>query len=281
MAQKKVAIIVGYGQSNEQGTGVSPQQGGVAIAPQTIAHNVRHLPVFGPPAVGSVNTTPSVSTASMFQKMAEFLAARTGWAIRYRNNCVGGQSCTDSWVGYNTTAGRLCVPGEVPSAGNTGYDPNGFLLSASATSPGFLTSVTAAVADGYEVWTFTAGHQNDVNNSVHTVAEIIAASAHIQNRAKAIVDGAGGKIKQYIGITPRYIGSAGEANWNPGGIYQQIRDGVIAAVPGALLGADLSGNLDTKLCANDNQQFIHLNQAGICWGGELWVNSVIASGALS
>lgn len=276
MAQKKVALIIGYGQSNEQGTGVSPQQGGVAIAPQTIAHNVRHQAVFGPPVVGSVNTSPSVSTASMFQKMAEFLAAKTGWALRYRNNCIGGQSCTDSWVGYNTTAGRLCVPGEAPSAGNTGYDPNGFLLSTSVPSPGFLTSVAAAVADGYEVWTFTAGHQNDVNNSTHTVAEIIAASAHIQNRAKAL-----GASKQFIGITPRYIGSAGEANWNPGGIYQQIRDGVIAAVPGALLGADLSGNLDTKLCALDNQQFIHLNQAGICWAGEQWLNAIAASGALS
>lgn len=279
MAQRKVAIIVGYGQSNEQGTGVSPTQGGVAIAPQTIAHNVRHQSIFGPPVVGLTSAVPSVATASMFQKFAEFLAARTGWAIRYRNNCIGGQAATNSWVGWHIQQNRMCVPGDTPlgTAGSisTGFDPNGFLLSTSVTSPGFLTSVAAAVADGYEVWTFTAGHQNDVNNTTHTVAEIIAASAYIQNRAKAL-----GASKQFIGITPRYIGSAGEANWNPGGIYQQIRDGVLAAVPGSLAGADLSANTDTKLCANDDQQFIHLNHAGICWAAEKWLNVVKGYGLI-
>jgi hypothetical protein len=263
MAQRKVALVIGYGQSNEQGVGVNPRVAGVAISPTVIANNVRHQSVFGPPVIGLTAASPAmVSMSSMFQKLAEHLALETGWAVRYANNCVGGQACTDSWVGWDSTNNRLKQIGE------SGYDPTGYIA-------GFLSNVTSAVAAGYEVWTITAGHQNDVNNTTHPVSSIIAASVHVQQRAIAA-----GASKVFVGITPRYIGSPGEANWNTGGTYPQIQQGVLAGIPGSLVGADLSGNLDTKLCATDNQQFIHLNHAGTCWAAEKWLKAFKAAGVI-
>lgn len=254
MAQRKIALVIGYGQSNERGTGVAPRLAGTAILNNDTANNVRHVSVFGQPNVSLTTTAPYVEPCSMFQKLAEHMALETGWCVEAITSAAkGGTAATNNWCGWDATNNRALVQGEA------GYDPSGHIA-------GFVAAVTAAVAQGYEVWTITAGHQQDVVNLARTAAQVIPASVHIQQRALAA-----GASKVIVGKTPRWIGSAKESEWNSGGIIHQIADGVVAAIPGAIVGADLSVNTDTRLCATDDLQYVHLNHAGVCWAAEKWL----------
>ena len=268
MAQRKIMLNIGYGQSNELGTGVAPRMDGTtSIITSNIGVNVRHTSVFGRPNVSlTVAGTPgAVSAASIFQKLAEHIALETGWIVGVQNFARGGTAVTDNWCGWDGTNKRILAPGE------TGYDPSSLIANT-------ITGVTSAVAAGFEVWSITAGHQNDItisdvnNAAFRPVQQIISGSAHIQNLALAA-----GASKVIVGKTPRFIGGSYEAEFDPGGKIHQIAAGVIAAVPGAIAGADLTGNLDTRLCATDNLQFIHLNHAGVCWAAEKWLHAIKAA----
>lgn len=255
MAQRKIAIVVGYAQSNERGTGVAARIAGTAVLNSDSNNNVRHSSVFGQANTSLTTTAPYVQPCGIFEKVAEHLALETGWCVEVVNKAVGGTAATDSWCGWDAGAGRIKVPGE------GGYDPSNLISS-------FLSGVTSAVAQGYEVWTVTAGHQQDLQLG-RPVSQIIEASAHIQQRAIEA-----GASKVFVGKTPRYINGSTEAEWNTGGKIHQIAAGVIARIPIAVAGADLSGQLDNKLCANDNVPYIHLNHAGVCWAAEVWLAAV-------
>ena len=261
MAQRKIMLNIGYGQSNELGTGVAPRMDGTtSITTSNIGVNVRHTSVFGGPNVSlTVAGTPgAVSAASIFQKLAEHIALETGWIVGVQNFARGGTAVTDNWCGWDDTNKRILVPGE------TGYDPSSFITNT-------ITGVTSAVAAGYEVWSITAGHQQDIQLG-RTVTQIVSASTHIQQRAIEA-----GASKVIVGKTPRFIGGSYEAEFNPGGKFHQIADGVIAAIPNAIAGGDLTTNTDKSLCATDNLQFIHLNHAGVCWAAEKWLNAIKAA----
>ena len=260
MAQKKLTLLIGYGQSNEGAIGTAPRLTGAAISPNDTANNVRHSSVFGRPNMSLTTTAPYVAPCSIFQKLAEHIALETGWCVDVVNKAVGGTAVTD-WVGFNASESRILAQGEA------GYDPNGRI-------DGMVASVQAAVADGFEVWTITSGHQQDLVNyaNTRTPAQAIAASAHIQNRLIAA-----GASKVLVGITPRWLTHSKEVEWNPGGTFHQVQQGVIAAVPGALAGADLSANTDVNLRANDDLPYVHLNHAGVCWAAEKWLNAIKAA----
>lgn len=258
MAKRKIALIVGYGQSNENGTGVAARLAGTAILNSDVANNVRHTSVFGAPSQSLTTTAPFVQPCGMFDKLAESIALRTGLHVKLYNMAKGGTAVTDSWCGWDSTNLRIKAQGE------SGYDPNSYITNT-------INQVTAAVANGYEVWMITAGHQQDLSLG-RPVDQVIAGSAHIQNRAIAA-----GASKVFVGKTPRYVGGATEAEWNAGGNIHQIAYGVIAAVPGALVGADLSANTDLNLRATDNSQYIHLNHAGVCWAAGMWLDAMIAA----
>lgn len=261
MARRKIALIVGYGQSNEAGTGVAPRLAGTAILNADVANNVRHTSVFGAPRQSLTTVAPYVSPCGIFDKLAESIALYTGLHVQLYNKAVGGTAATDSWCGWDSANGRIKAQGE------SGYDPSNLIS-------GVINQVTSAVANGYEVWMITAGHQQDLSLG-RPVDQVIAASAHIQQRAIAA-----GASKVFVGKTPRYVNGATEAEWNDGGKIHQIAAGVIAAVPGALAGGDLSANTDVNLRATDNVQYIHLNHAGVCWGAGKWLDAIIASGAI-
>jgi hypothetical protein len=252
MTQRKVALIIGYGQSNERGTGVAPRLAGTAVLSSDTANNVRHTAVFGQANVSLTTTAPYVEPCSIFQKVGEHLAMETGWVVNVVNKAVGGTAATDSWCGWDSTNNRIKTSGE------SGYDPSGLIAA-------FVAAITSAVAQGYEVWTITAGHQQDITLG-RPVDQVIAASVYIQQLAIAA-----GATKVFVGKTPRYIGGATEAEWNTGGKIHLIAAGVLAGIPGSYAGADLSTNTDTKLCATDNIQYIHLNHAGVCWAAEKWL----------
>ena len=197
----------------------------------------------------------------MFDKLAESIALKTGLHVQLYNKAVGGTAATDSWCGWDSTNNRIKAQGE------SGYDPGGLIAA-------LISAVTNAVAAGYEVWMITAGHQQDISLG-RPVDQVIAASVHIQQRAIA----AGAK-KVFVGKTPRYVGGGTETEWSAGGKIHQIAAGVLAGVPGSLVGADLSANTDVNLRATDNVQYIHLNHAGVCWAAGMWLDAVIASGAI-
>lgn len=248
---KKLALVIGYGQSNERGTGVAPRLAGTAILNSDVANNVRHQGIFGTPSQSLTTTAPYVEPCSMFQKLAEAIAIRTGWTVSTHNFAKGGSSVTDSWCGWDAGNSRVKV------FGDAGYDPNTYIAP-------MIAKITSLVAQGVEVWTFTAGHQQDLVVA-RPVAQIISASAEIQTRSKAA-----GASKVFVGKTARYISGASESEWDAGGKIHQIADGVVAAVPGAFVGADLSADTDTSLRATDDLQYIHLNHAGVCWAAEKW-----------
>lgn len=250
---KKLALVIGYGQSNERGTGVAPRLAGTAILNSDTANNVRHQSIFGSPNQSLTTTAPYVEPCSIFQKLSEAIALRTGWTVSVYNYAKGGSSVTDSWCGWDAGNSR------VKTLGDAGYDPNTYIAP-------MIAKITALVAQGNEVWTITAGHQQDLVVA-RPVEQIIAASASIQLRAQVA-----GASKVFVGKTPRYIGGATVAEWDAGGKIHLIADGVVAAVSGAFVGADLSANTDTSLCATDDLQYIHLNHAGVCWAAEKWLD---------
>jgi hypothetical protein len=259
MAQRKIALVIGYGQSNERGTGVAARIAGTAVLNSDTNNNVRHTSVFGQANVGLTTTAPYVGPIGMFEKLGEHLALETGWCVEVVNKAVGGTAAVDSWCGWDSTNLRPKV------SGDAGYDPSSLIS-------GFTTAISSAVAQGYEVWTITQGHQQDITLG-RTAAQTIAASVYIQQRAIAA-----GASKVFVGKTPRYIGGASEAEWNAGGMIHLVAAGVLAGIPGSIAGADLSGNLDNKLCATDNIQYIHLNHAGVCWAAEKWLAAFKAAG---
>lgn len=258
MARRKIALIIGYGQSVEGGTGVAPRLAGTAILNADVANNVRHSSIFGAPRQSLTTLAPYVSPCSIFDKLAESLALYTGLHFQVYNKAVGGTAATDSWCGWDAANGRIKAQGE------SGYDPGGLIAA-------LVAAVTNAVASGYEVWMVTAGHQQDISLG-RPVSQIIAASVHIQQRAIA----AGAK-KVFVGKTARYVGGGTESEWNPGGKIHQIASGVLSGVPGSLVGGDLSANTDINLRATDNVQYIHLNHAGVCWASGVWLDAMISA----
>lgn len=257
---KKVCLVIAYAQSVEKGPGTSPNKvNGVAVAPTVPGPNVRYTSIFGQPDVSLTSTSSPpgyIDTSSRFNLLREGIARETGWTVSLINRAVGNTGAVDSWVGWNGS--------RIYNQGEAGYDPSSFIDKA-------VGSVQLAVSQGYEVWMYTAGHQNDIAAN-RPVDQIIAASVHIQNRCKAA-----GASKVIVGRTMRYIGGSYEAEFNPGGKIHQIADGVLAAIPGSIAGADLSVNLDTNLCVKDITPYIHPNHAGICWGAELEMNALKAA----
>lgn len=258
---RKICLVIGYGQSNERGTGVATNRiNGATIDPNVPGPNVHYRSIFGQPESGLVTTgTPgSSSTSSMFSLLKEAIALETGWDVMLINRAQGGTGAVDAWVGWDAANTRLKAQGE------SGYDPSSYIDK-------LVGSVQLMASRGYEVWTITQGHQNDVAVN-RPVDKIIEASVHIQQRAIAA-----GASKVLVGRGNRYIGGSYEAEYNPGGKIHQIADGVLASIPGAIAGADLSTNVDVNLCAKDSLPYIHLNHAGVCWAAEKWLNAIKAA----
>lgn len=259
MSQRKIAMVVGYGQSNEAGTGTAPRYSGL-IAAHDPNNYVRHTPLYSnSPNPFYVTGTPGNSTAcSIFQKLAEVIALRKGWKVALENKAIGGSAAVDNWAGYASAVKR---------PGDAGYDPNSYIANT-------VASVAAWVARGYEVWTFTAGHQSDLAAS-RSVSDIVTANTDIQ---AALI--AAGASKVFVGKTPRYVGGAYEAEFDAGGKIHQIAANTIAGIGSkAFAGGDLSANTDlSKVVAGGGLNNIHINHAGVCWAAGVWRDALIAGG---
>lgn len=273
MAKQRICLVVGYAQSVARGSGTAPNKiavdpvdatKGVPVNPTTPRPNVRHQTMFGLPdvALGALTPAPGASsTSSMFSLLKEAIAAHTGWEVAIINRAQGNTGAVDAWCGWDAANGRIKKPGE------TGYDP-GQLIDKLAGS------VALATGNGFKVIMCTDGHNNDVAAN-RPVAQVIAASVHIQQRCKDA-----GASEVFVGRTARYIGGNYEAEFNPGGRIHQIADGVLAAIPGSFPGGDLSDLTDTALYSWDDQPFIHPNHAGVQVGAERWFKAFLKSGLI-
>lgn len=260
MSQRKIALVVGYGQSNEGGTGTTPRYASLATTYDPNNY-VRHIPVYASTANPFWTTgTPGNGTAcSIFQKLAEAIALRTGYKVAVENKAIGGTGVVDNWAGWTGSA--------VKRPGDAGYDPNSYIANTVAV-------VAAWAARGYSVWMLTSGHQTDMSNS-RSVADMVTANLDIQNACITA-----GASKVFVGVTPRYIGSAYETEFDSGGKFLQVRDNTIAGIGAqAFAGGDLSGLSDlSKVVAGGGANQIHINHVGVCWAAGVWRDALIAGG---
>lgn len=271
MALKPIAIVVGYGQSNEKGTGVAPRYTGSLSATDPNGYvragyaRATASIVSAATAVGTPGNWPA---ASMFDRLADIIAMRTGRGVVIDNRAVGGTGVVVQWAGES---------GGVPlRPWQGGYDP-------SARVAGVVASVASYVAAGYEVWQITAGHQADLAAG-KSVSNIVTAASDI-----ALACVAAGASRVLVGKTPRYLGGPTESAWDAGGSIHQIADGIVSAVGApAVIGGDLSSMADlshfvadgTVGTASDSQAHVHLNHAGVCRAANIWRAALVAAGLI-
>lgn len=164
MAQRKIAIVVGYGQSNENGTSVRIGQSALNLLGSTLT--IRNTVLMG-------DTTLKTSGASgMFDYFADAVA-RNGAHVRLENRAIGGTGLVPDWNGRlinwaasTSYAGAIWV---LPPT------PNGFKYLAQnttagvtgSTAPTWPTSAGATVTDGTVTWRAFATTAKDVAGYVY------------------------------------------------------------------------------------------------------------------
>lgn len=264
-----IAMIIGYGQSNEKGTGTAPRYTGTmaTVDPNNyVKPTLRYARQSNISGAVSTGTPGSYTACSMFDRLADIIAIRTGRDVLIDNRAVGGTGVCAQWAGKS--GATLLRPGDV------GYDP-------SARIAAVTTAVASYVANGYEVWSFTAGHQADLGAG-ETTTNIITAVSDIVASVKT-----SGASKIFVGKTPRYLGGPTESAWDAGGAIHQIAAGVInAGGSGVYAGGDLSSLADLSMyiadgtvgTGSDGQAHVHLNHGGVCHAANVWRDALIAGG---
>lgn len=301
---KRICIIVGYGQSNEQGT---------AITNSGASCNWQSL--YGFP----LQTTSGRS--SVFHVLAQILGSE-GHCVWLRNLAWGGTGILNSWNGRCRTwiaNNNSFAPGSwaLPTVSNgrkyRAEGTPGISQSTGATEPVWPTTVDATVVDGtvtwtckladnkdvngyiyqpgdsgydprsyistllaaitdaksrgFEVWVCTAGHQSDFGNPAATVSAVLT---NLMQRVLEL-----GPDKVYLGITNRFVGDVTAPQWDPGGFYPTVRSLTLAALAGdsrVFPGGDLSIVTDPAL--TDPAGRVHLNDIGTLFCGQVWRNAV-------
>lgn len=162
MAQRKIAILIGPGQSNEAGTGV--KWGITTSLTDNATVSVRNPNIYGAPNLRSF------SMSSMFDQLAGAIARR-GIHVKLENLAVGGTGIVADWFGklINHTVSTALAIGTwvLPAA------PNGFKYLATnsattgASAPAWPTTVGATVVDGGVTWRAYAATIKDVAGYVY------------------------------------------------------------------------------------------------------------------
>lgn len=304
---KRICLVVGYGQSNEQGSAVT----GAAASSKVVS--MYGMPLEFP-----------AGRSSAFHVLAALLGAE-GHMVWLRNLAFGGTGMLGSWNGWCRTRiassngfapGSWCLPttpngrkylaGGTPGVSQTtaagdptggwtttidatvvdgtvtwtckaadAKDVNGYVYQQgdSGYDPrGYIAGVLAAIVDakqrGFEVWSLMAGHQSDYGQPAATVA---APLINLIRRVLGV-----GADRVYLGVTNRYVGDVSAPQWDAGGFYPTVRDLALAAYaddPRVLRGADLSAITSAADC--DPASPIHLNDRGTNTAGQLWRNAIV------
>lgn len=296
---RKIALVVGYGQSNEQGAAVIGSSSAAATLNSPYGYPLQF---------------PSTKMG-VFHLLADQLG-REGHAVWLRNLALGGtgllynwNGCPRAWVASSTgfAVGSWVLPGngyKYRAGGTPGVSQStgasqptwptsvdatvvdnavtwtckaadgndalnrAYLFGESGYDPaGFIAAVVAAVVDskarGFETWVLTSGHQNDYLQNIPTVATLLA---NMMQRCLSV-----GADRVYMGITNRYVGDASAPAWDPGGFYPNLRDAAFALMQGdprVFKGAD--GGVITLASQCDPAGQIHLNDAGTRFFAPYW-----------
>lgn len=258
MAQRKIALVIGYGQSNEAGH--SCKFGDTL----STTNPINRVPSFsGSP--NYQNPSGSQTTWGMFHVLADLIGKRKGHSVIIENYAVDGTgiigpSTATAWAGFSgavTTGTPLKYNNGAPDAG---YDPNSRIANT-------VAGVIALNAAGYEVWVIMQGGQSD--NGSWTAAQEAAALIEMMGRVSTA-----GASRIFYGVTPRQVSVAG---WNAGEFFQLTKTAVasgMAANPKFMLGADLSNMNNTGNTPDANMfpsaDAVHANDIGTLWGAKQW-----------
>lgn len=170
---------------------------------------------------------------------------------------VAGQQVVDgavTWTCY--AADAKDVAGYVYQAGDSGYDPRGYIAT-------LMSAITESKAQEFQTMVLLSGHQSDYGSPVATVASTLV---NLVRRALAA-----GADSVGLGITNRFVGDVTDPQWDAGGFYPSVRDQAYAALKGdsrVFLGPN--GGLVTSLALTDPVSSIHLNDDGAKFIGRLW-----------
>lgn len=303
---RKICLVVGYGQSNEQGSAVT---GSGASA------NWQSL--YGFP----LQTTSG--RAGPFHVLAQILGAE-GHCVWLRNLAWGGTGVLGSWNGWCRTwvassngfaPGSWCIPTTPNGFKYRAEGTPGISQSTAAAQPTWPTTVDATVVDGTVTWTCKAADAKDVNGYIYQpgdsgydprgyIAALLAAvadakakgfevwvlsSGHQSDRGQpaATVSAvlvslmrrvlAAGPDRVYLGVTNRFVGDASAYEWDAGGFYPTVRALALTALADdsrVLPGADLSAI--TEATMTDPVGRVHLNDVGALYAGQLWRQAISA-----
>lgn len=209
-----------------------------------------------------------------------------GGALKFKVTTSGAAGATQPvWTNY--TAGQTgivdgaCrytayaadandVIGQVYRPGQSGYDPNGRIAAG-------LALITNLKANGWTVWNFTAGHQDDVANN-ETAANVTTALSDIVAQSLTA-----GSDKVILGVTPRYVGNANESQWNaPNGLIYLPRQNVLTAYandPRVIAGYDTNvAAMNDPALGEDSM--LHRNHAGEQIGAKIIEAWAVSAGLL-
>lgn len=161
-SQLQLAIVVGYGQSNENGTGV--RFGVTTALTDNTTLSVRPTQLAGDP------TMKNFGMAGMFDHLAAMLSRR-GIHVHLDNQAIGGTGIVSGWFGRLTN--YLSAASVTLGAWVLPATPNGFKYLAmtagttSATPPTWPTSAGSTVGDGGVTWKAFATTGKDVAGYVY------------------------------------------------------------------------------------------------------------------
>ena len=300
---RKICLVVGYGQSNEQGS---------AVTTSGASFNAQAL--YGLPMSTGGRAGP-------FHVLANILGAE-GHAVWLRNLAIGGSGLMNAWNGLVRTW-IASTTGFPPGSWAIPTVPNGFKYlaggtpgisqSTAATQPTWPTTVDQTVVDGTVTWTCKAADAKDVNGYVYQqgdsgydprgyIAALLAAITDAKARGfevwacssghqsdfgqpAATVSAtlvvlmrrvlAAGPDRVYLGVTNRFVGDASATQWDAGGFYPTVRAQALAALsddPRVMPGADLS--VITAASMTDPAGRIHLNDVGAYYAGQVWREAI-------
>lgn len=304
MMGRKICLVVGYGQSNEQGSAVtgsgasakwqslygfplettSGRSGPVHVLAQMLGAEghavwVRNMAWGGTGVIGAWNgwcRTWAASTNGFPPGSWAIPTVPNGFKYLAGGTPGISQSTGASQPTWPTTLDQTVVDGTVTwtCKAADAKDVNGYVYQQgdSGYDPrGYIAALLAAINDakasGFEVWVFSSGHQSDFGQPAATV------SATLVSLMRRVLATAPDRV--YLGVTNRFVGDASATQWDAGGFYPTVRAQALAALsddPRVMPGADLSAITDASM--TDPAGRIHLNDVGVFYAGQLWRQAV-------
>lgn len=246
MAQRKISLVIGHGQSNETATSVKFGAPSLATAGAAVNYIQLH---------GIIETKLSFKNDFSYQ-LAENMTRIMKIPVKCVNKAISGSSVVSSWAGIASGTGATAIP---KRPGDSGYDPNGYVQST-------YNAVETDVAAGYEVWNLCVLGGNDIA-AQHSASSI--AQAHIDIISQVLAKGA---THVFVGLVHGRTLSNPTDYSLPTGRQAVARNTILtnfSANTKVKAGIDMSAVLDTAFKTDTES---HLNHMGSQLAAKMWLN---------